>query len=157
MQSDGLWHRRLLRPQSVLHWPTREPRRRQAQIRLKLSLASALTSCAFARVPSRPFDIAQTMQEAIALHQQGRLREAEKLYARVLKVAPESFDALHMCGLAKAQGGEMGEDYRLISAALKINDRAPDALMNLAHVLHALKRDAEDLDCLDKALALRPG
>lgn len=97
------------------------------------------------------------MQEAVALHQHGRLREAEKLYARVLKVAPESFDALHLCGLAKAQGGQMGEAYRLISAALKINARAPDALMNLANVLHALKRDAEALDCLDKALALRPG
>ena len=33
----------------------------------------------------------------------------------------------------------------------------PDAWMNLANVLHTLKRDAEALDCLDKALALRPG
>ena len=51
----------------------------------------------------------------------------------------------------------MGEAYRLMSAALKINPQAPDAWMNLANVLHALKRDAEALDCLDKALALRPG
>ena len=97
------------------------------------------------------------MQEAVALHQQGRLREAEKLYARVLKAAPDNFDALHLLGLAKAQGGQMGEAFRLMSAALKINAKAPDAWMNLANVLHALKRDAEALDCLDKALALRPG
>ena len=103
------------------------------------------------------FNLPQTMQEAVALHQQGRLREAEKLYARVLKAEPEHFDALHLLGLAKAQGGQMGEAYRLMSAALKLNPKAPDAWMNLANVLHALKRDAEALDCLDKAMALRPG
>ena len=96
------------------------------------------------------------MQEAVALHQQGRLRDAEKLYARALKAAPDHFDALHLLGLAKAQGGQMGEAFRLMSAALKINANAPDALMNLANVLHALKRAAEALDCLDKALRLRP-
>ncbi len=104
-----------------------------------------------------PFDIAQTMQQAVTLHQQGQLRQAEKLYARVLKAAPQTFDALHLLGLAKAQGGQMGEAYRLMSAALKINPAAADALLNLANVLHALKRDAEALDCLDKALALKPG
>ncbi len=110
-----------------------------------------------AAVQPSPFNIAQTVQDAVALHQQGRLREAEKLYARVLKAAPAHFDALHLLGLVKAQSGQMGEAYRLMSAALKINSQAPDALMNLANVLHALKRDAEALGCLDKALALRPG
>ena len=97
------------------------------------------------------------MQEAVTLHRQGRLREAEKLYARVLKAAPANFDALHLCGLCKAQSGQLGEALRLISAALKINAQAPDAWVNLANVLHALKREGEALDALDKALALRPG
>jgi tetratricopeptide (TPR) repeat protein len=97
------------------------------------------------------------MQEAVGLQQQGRLREAEKLYARVLKAAPAHFDALHLLGLCKARTGQMGEAFRLISAALKINARAPDVWMNFANVLHALKRDGEALDALDHALALRPG
>jgi tetratricopeptide (TPR) repeat protein len=108
-------------------------------------------------VQSRPFNIAQTLQGALSLHQQGRLREAEKLYARTLKASPDNFDALHLLGLIKAQSGQMGEAYRLMTAALKINPNAPDALVNFANVLHALKRDTEALDCLDKALALRPG
>ncbi len=103
------------------------------------------------------FNLQQTMQDAVALHQQGQLRQAEKLYARVLKAAPDYFDALHLLGLTKAQAGQMGEAYRLMTAALKLNPQAPDAWMNLANVLHTLKRDAEALDCLDKALALRPG
>jgi tetratricopeptide (TPR) repeat protein len=110
-----------------------------------------------AAVQSRPFNIAQTLQEALSLHQQGRLRDAEKLYARALKAAPDNFDALHLLGLIKAQSGQMGEAHRLMAAALKINPNAPDALVNFANVLHALKRDGEALTYLDKALALRPG
>jgi len=110
-----------------------------------------------AAVQSRPFNIAQTLQEALSLHQQGRLRDAEKLYARALKAAPDNFDALHLLGLIKAQSGQMGEAHRLMVAALKINPNAPDALVNFANVLHALKRDGEALTHLDKALALRPG
>jgi tetratricopeptide (TPR) repeat protein len=104
-----------------------------------------------------PFNPQRAMHEAVSLQQQGQLREAEKLYARVLKVAPDHFDALQLLGLAKAQGGQMGEAFRLLSAALKINPNAPDVLINLANVLHALKRDQEALDCLDRALSLRPG
>ena len=96
------------------------------------------------------------MHEAISLHAQGRLREAEKLFARVLKAAPGNFDALHLLGTIKAQNGQIGEALRLITAALKINPRAPDAWVNLATVMHALKRDADALDCLDKALAIEP-
>jgi len=109
-----------------------------------------------AAVQSRPFNIAQALQEALALHQQGRLREAEKLYARALKAAPGNFDALHLLGLIKAQSGQMGEAYRLLSAAMKINPNVPDVLVNFANVLHALRRYSDALACLDKALALRP-
>ena len=35
-------------------------------------------------IANAPFDIAQSLNEALALHRQGRLRDAEKIYARVL-------------------------------------------------------------------------
>ncbi len=97
------------------------------------------------------------MHEAVGLQAQGRFREAEKLYARVLKAAPDTFDALHLLGTVKAQAGQMGEALRLITAATRINPRVAEAWINLANVMHALKRDADALDCLDKALALKPG
>jgi tetratricopeptide (TPR) repeat protein len=102
-------------------------------------------------------DIARALREAVTLQQQGRLREAEKIYTRVLKAAPDQFDALNLLGTIKAQRGQAGEAYRLISAALKVNPQAPDAWVNLGIVLHALKRDQEALESFDKALALKPG
>jgi tetratricopeptide (TPR) repeat protein len=107
-------------------------------------------------VQTRLFDPAQALQQALALHRQGQLRDAEKIYTRVLKAAPGNFDALHLLALVKVDAKQMGEAYRLMSAALKINPNIPDIWANYANVLHALKRDEEALGALDKALALRP-
>jgi tetratricopeptide (TPR) repeat protein len=102
-------------------------------------------------------NLGQALQEAVTLQHQGRLREAEKIYSRVLKAVPDQFDALNLLGTIKAQRGQAGEAYRLIAAALKVNPRAADAWVNLGIVLHALKRDQEALESFDKALALKPG
>ena len=55
------------------------------------------------------------------MQRQGRLREAEKIYARVLKAAPQNFDALNLLGAVKLQQGHAGEAHRLLCAAVKIN------------------------------------
>jgi tetratricopeptide (TPR) repeat protein len=101
-------------------------------------------------------NLGQTIQDALALHRQGRLDEADKIYGRVLKVLPDHFDALHLGGMLKLQRGRAGEAYRLISAALKVDPGSADALSNLGLVLQALKRDAEALASFEKALALAP-
>jgi tetratricopeptide (TPR) repeat protein len=107
-------------------------------------------------IANAPFDIAQSLNEALALHRQGRLRDAEKIYARVLKAAPDHFDALNLLGTVKAQLGRVGDAHRLLAAAVKVNPRVPQAWLNFAHVLHLLKRDQEALECCDKACALAP-
>jgi tetratricopeptide (TPR) repeat protein len=103
---------------------------------------------------SAPFDPVQSLNEALALQRQGRLRDAEKIYTRILKVAPDHFEALNLLGAVKAQLGRMGEAHRLLSAAVKINPRVAGAWANLGQVLLALKRNDEALECLDKARAL---
>ena len=103
-----------------------------------------------------PFDLAQSMNEAVSLQRAGRLREAEKIYTRVLKAAPDHFGALNLLGAVKARLGHLGEAQRLFSAATKINPQAPEAWSNLGQALHALKRAPEALQCLDKARALAP-
>jgi tetratricopeptide (TPR) repeat protein len=107
--------------------------------------------------PATPVNPAQLLQDALGFHRQNRLDEAEKLYARVLKIHRDHFDALHLYGMLNLQRGKTGEAYRLVTAALKVQPRSPDALSNLGLVLHALKRDAEALKSIDQALAIAPG
>ncbi len=101
-------------------------------------------------------DIARRLEEALALHRQGRLDEAEKAYRRVLKALPQCFDALHLLGMLNLQRGKAGEAHRLVAAALKINPRSDDALSNLGLVLMRLKREPEALAHFEQALALAP-
>lgn len=110
-----------------------------------------------ARPPRPSLDAAHAVEEALALHRQGRLDEAERIYGRVLKAWPDHFDALHLCGMLKLKRGKAGEAYRLIAAALRVEPRSADALCNLGLVLGALKRDGEALASFEKALALDPG
>jgi len=105
---------------------------------------------------SGAFNLGQSLHEAVALQRQGRLREAEKIYARVLKAAPDNFDALNLLGAVKLQQGQIGEAQRLLSAAVKINPRAAGTWCNLGQALFALKRAPDALECLDKARALAP-
>ncbi|HEX2655422.1 MAG TPA: tetratricopeptide repeat-containing glycosyltransferase family protein [Xanthobacteraceae bacterium] len=107
-------------------------------------------------LPPRLIDLGPAIQEALALHRQGRLNEAEKIYTRVLKSVPKQFDCLHLLGMLKHQRGKTGEAYRLITAALEIDPRSADALTNLGLVLHALGRNDDALASLNKALALSP-
>jgi tetratricopeptide (TPR) repeat protein len=101
-------------------------------------------------------NLGQMLGEAVALQRQGNLRDAEKAFNRVLKIAPDNFDALNLLGAVKAQQGRIGEAQRLFNAAVKAQPRAPQGWANLGQALHGLKRGAEALECLDKARALAP-
>jgi tetratricopeptide (TPR) repeat protein len=103
-----------------------------------------------------PQDIGQSLNLALAEQRQGRLREAEKIYARVLKAEPRNFDALNLLGAVKLQQGQAGEAQRLFSAAVKANPGVPHGWSHLGQALYALKRAPEALECLDKARALAP-
>ena len=101
-------------------------------------------------------NLQRTLQRAVALHQQGRLDEAERLYRGILAGAPNSFDALHLLGVLMKQRGRSADALRLIDKALATNARSADALQNRANVLFEMKRFTDALAGYDKALALRP-
>ena len=67
------------------------------------------------KTSSAVFNLGQAFGEAVALHRQGQLREAERIYARVLKAAPDHFDALNLLGAVKIQQGQFGEAQRLFA------------------------------------------
>lgn len=100
--------------------------------------------------------IAQAVEEAVGLYRQGRLAEAEKICARVLRARADWFDALHLLGLIKLQGGKAGAACTLLERALKLNPASPQVMSNLGMALAALNRDQEALAILDQAIALAP-
>src|SRR5206468_1049052 len=100
--------------------------------------------------------LGQLFQQAIALHRQGRLAEAEQVYGQVLRAQPDHFDALHYLGVAKAQQGNNAEAEGLISAALRKKPDSPEALSSLANVLSAERRYDEALAAYHRALAINP-
>ena len=107
--------------------------------------------------PQSPrIDIPTLLQRAVTMHQGGRLREAEKLYAQVLAAQPDNFDALHLCGVLMQQRGQPVEALKLIGQALRANARAAPAHSNYGMVLAALNRDAEAVESYDRAIALQP-
>ena len=55
----------------------------------------------------KPLDVARTFEQALALHHQGRVVEAEALYSAVLAVRPDHFDALQMLGVIKLGRGDL--------------------------------------------------
>src|SRR5262249_53572662 len=97
-------------------------------------------------------ELASAFSQALALHQAGRLAEAEKIYGQILKVQPNHFDSLHLVGVIYAQRGNPVESVRQIDLALKINPKAAHAHNNRGNVLRELKRLDEALASYDRAL-----
>ncbi|HSF47968.1 MAG TPA: tetratricopeptide repeat protein, partial [Burkholderiales bacterium] len=102
-------------------------------------------------------DIDETTQQALRFHQDGNLKEAERLYRAVLMLRPDHFDALHLLGVLRAQQGSPQDAVRLISHALERNPHAIEALFNLGNAQAALNRHVEAIASYDNALALKPG
>lgn len=98
----------------------------------------------------------KTIQEAADFHQQGRLREAERLYQAVLQAQPDHFDALHFLGILRAQQGNAEVAVKLIALALEQNPRSAEAHSNLGNVFQALGHHDKAISSYDKALAIRP-
>ncbi len=101
-------------------------------------------------------DSLKAIEEAVGFHQQGRLREAERLYQAVLEVQPDHFDALHYLGILRVQQGNAEAAVKLMTLALEQNPGSAEAHSNLGNVFQALGRHDKALASYDKALAIKP-
>jgi protein O-GlcNAc transferase len=104
---------------------------------------------------SAPEGHASLFAQALALHQAGRVTEAEPLYRQVLQAEPRHFDSLHLLGVVHYQRGEYREAARRIEAALKINPNNAAAHNNRANALKDLGQPKEALAGYDRAIALK--
>ncbi|NUB14940.1 tetratricopeptide repeat protein [Azospirillum brasilense] len=96
------------------------------------------------------------LRQAAALHQTGRLAEAEPLYAAVLTALPGHPDALHLYGVLCAQTGRHARAVELIGAAIARKSHSGAYHANLARALRAEGRLAEAAGSLRRAIALQP-
>jgi predicted O-linked N-acetylglucosamine transferase (SPINDLY family) len=95
-------------------------------------------------------------RQALALHQKGRLGEAQAIYQQILKVQPRHFDSLHLLGVAAVQTGRLELGIQLIGEAIEVNPNVASAYYSRGNALLGLKRPDEALASYDKALALKP-
>ena len=96
------------------------------------------------------------VQDAWQLQQTGRLPEAARLYADIIRSEPRNFDALNQLGMIYLQTGHFAEADRLFAAAVQINSQSPQLFYNKGCALQGLSRHADALACFARALALEP-
>lgn len=99
---------------------------------------------------------ASFLQQAVELHQQGRLQPAQALYRQVLELNPRQFDALHLLGVLARQQGDAEQAMALISQAITIDGRQAKAHANLGVALMDAGRAQGALASYERAIALLP-
>jgi tetratricopeptide (TPR) repeat protein len=95
-------------------------------------------------------------EQALNMHQRGKLQEAEDRYRTILRAYPEHPDCKHFLGVLRFQQGRNDEALEHISSALKLQPSNIAALANYALVLVRLGRLEQALASYDKALAIAP-
>ncbi len=93
--------------------------------------------------------------QAIELHRQGNLVQAERLYTQILSTAPRDFRALHMLGTLLSQQGRYDELLPLLKTALAVNPKSVNAWVNYSNLLSSMQRFSEAISGYDKAISLR--
>lgn len=99
----------------------------------------------------------KTLEQAVTLHQQGKLNEAEAIYNEILKVSPTHADAFHLLGMVAANRKDYLTAIRHIRRAIELDPTAAMYYNNLGGCLGALLKREEEERCYRKALELNPG
>jgi predicted O-linked N-acetylglucosamine transferase (SPINDLY family) len=97
-----------------------------------------------------------TLQDAIALHLQGKLGQAEEMYRQLLVHRPQNADLFNLLGVVAHQRERYQEALDLISCAVAIDPRVASFHANLGTSLKALGRYDEAIKCFDQAIFLHP-
>ncbi len=97
-----------------------------------------------------------TLREAFALHQQGKLAEAEVQYHAILADAPDHAGTHHLLGVVQHQLGRHEAALQSITRAIALNSDEANYHSNLGAVYRALRRFDDAVASYRRALALKP-
>jgi len=96
------------------------------------------------------------LQQALALHQAGRLPQAETLYRQILAVEPDQPDALHYLGMLAHQVGKSEVGIALINRALSNRPDYAEAYINLGNIFRSQGQLDDAVDSYRRVLTLQP-
>src|SRR5258705_2922869 len=102
-------------------------------------------------------DPTQAFEEALALHQQGRLRDAFERYAKILETHPDNAHALHCSGIVVLQSGDPSRAIELIRRSIAIDPTPAEPWTNLGLALEAIDRREAAVNAFKEALRRAPG
>jgi tetratricopeptide (TPR) repeat protein len=103
-----------------------------------------------------PRTIGDTLNEGTALHQQGRVAEAEAVYRGLLQRHPRTPDAMFRLGLLLVDLGRDQEAADQFAAATAIVPGVAQLWSQLAATQHRLARCADAIASYDQLIALQP-
>jgi predicted O-linked N-acetylglucosamine transferase (SPINDLY family) len=101
-------------------------------------------------------DLTIAVRQAMQAYRDGRLDEAAQACATVISWDSGHFDAHHLAGVVKLAQGDAGEAIRLLTEAVKLKARSPEAASDLGRALHRAGDHVAAVGQHERALSLRP-
>lgn len=101
-------------------------------------------------------DQGEALMAALRLHQRGQLARAEKAYKQILFREAGNAVAHHLLGRLYYQTERSDAAISCLRHALAVQPNYPDALMDLANMLHETGQYAQAEKCLQQMLQLQP-
>lgn len=96
------------------------------------------------------------LAEAISLHRQGRMHEAQARYARILQSEPGNTQARYYQGLLRLQGGETAAGIAALKQVVKRQPDHAEAHYNLGLAYSGQGNSQQALRCFERVVALQP-
>ena len=100
--------------------------------------------------------LAEKLQRALVLQQQGDLARARYIYEKILKAQPRHVTALNRLGVIAAQTDDFNRALYLFDKAIEIDPANAVAHGNRGLALHRLEQLDASLASYDRALAIEP-
>ncbi|MFM9980418.1 MAG: tetratricopeptide repeat protein, partial [Burkholderiales bacterium] len=101
-------------------------------------------------------EVPALLRQAVALHQQGHVPQAQSLYEEILGIHPRHFEALQFLGISATDTGNPQLAVEFLDRAIAVRANVPEAHYNRANALQDLGRKPEALAGYDRAVALAP-
>lgn len=105
---------------------------------------------------AQPASFEQRFRDALALHRQGQVGPAMKVYESLLLEQPAHAELLHLLGVASLQVGQTQRGVDLIARAVSLKPTHAEAFNNLGNGYRSLGKSTDALSAFERAIALKP-